>query len=107
MLLVNFGIRHPDAGVELYPDGMTRGPYSLKNGMLGMGPFHLRAKKMPNLINAAKQTITELAKTAYFSSKRASPSYDPGRADLHGASFGAMESAENERSGQLDDSPAS
>jgi 3-oxoacid CoA-transferase subunit B len=39
-----------------------------ENGMLGMGPFPFEGEEDPDLINAGKQTITELARTAYFDS---------------------------------------
>ncbi|MEO0388543.1 MAG: CoA-transferase, partial [Pseudomonadota bacterium] len=39
-----------------------------ENGMLGMGPFPLEGEEDPDLINAGKQTITELSRTAYFDS---------------------------------------
>ncbi|MYF90332.1 MAG: succinyl-CoA--3-ketoacid-CoA transferase, partial [Boseongicola sp. SB0676_bin_33] len=37
-----------------------------ENGMLGMGPFPFEGEEDPDLINAGKQTITELKRTAYF-----------------------------------------
>jgi 3-oxoacid CoA-transferase subunit B len=39
-----------------------------ENGMLGMGPFPFEGEEDPDLINAGKQTITELPRTAYFDS---------------------------------------
>ena len=39
-----------------------------ENGMLGMGPFPYEGEEDPDLINAGKQTITELSRTAYFDS---------------------------------------
>ena len=39
-----------------------------ENGMLGMGPFPYEGEEDPDLINAGKQTITELERTAYFDS---------------------------------------
>ena len=39
-----------------------------ENGMLGMGPFPIEGEEDPDLINAGKQTITELKRTAYFDS---------------------------------------
>jgi 3-oxoacid CoA-transferase subunit B len=39
-----------------------------ENGMLGMGPFPIDGEEDPDLINAGKQTITELRRTAYFDS---------------------------------------
>jgi 3-oxoacid CoA-transferase subunit B len=61
--------RHPDAGVELHP---RRHDVQLQseNGMLGIGPFPYEGEEDPDLINAGKQTITELPTTSYFSSAR-------------------------------------
>jgi len=39
-----------------------------ENGMLGMGPFPFEGEEDPDLINAGKQTITELPTTSYFDS---------------------------------------
>jgi 3-oxoacid CoA-transferase subunit B len=64
---VNLGIGIPTLVVQLHP---RRHDVQLQseNGMLGMGPFPYEGEEDPDLINAGKQTITELPTTSYFSS---------------------------------------
>ncbi|QMW24600.1 CoA transferase subunit B [Sandaracinobacteroides saxicola] len=64
-----------------------------ENGMLGMGPFPYEGEEDPDLINAGKQTITELPRTAYFSSADSFAMIRGGHMDL--SILGAMEVAEN------------
>ncbi|MBW7945128.1 CoA transferase subunit B [Sphingosinicella microcystinivorans] len=64
-----------------------------ENGMLGMGPFPLENEVDPDLINAGKQTITELRRTSYFSSSDSFAMIRGGHIDL--SILGAMEVAEN------------
>ena len=63
-----------------------------ENGMLGMGPFPYEDKIDPDLINAGKQTITELRRTSYFSSADSFAMIRGGHIDL--AILGAMEVSE-------------
>ena len=58
---------YSDLGHNYIPDGIEVTLQS-ENGMLGMGPFPIEGEEDPDLINAGKQTITELPQTAYFDS---------------------------------------
>ena len=64
-----------------------------ENGMLGMGPFPFEGEEDPDLINAGKQTITELARTSYFDSATSFGMIRGGK--IAAAVLGAMEVAEN------------
>ena len=64
-----------------------------ENGMLGMGPFPFEGEEDPDLINAGKQTITELDRTSYFDSATSFGMIRGGK--IAAAILGAMEVAEN------------
>ena len=89
---VNLGIGIPTLVANYIPHGMEVTLQS-ENGMLGMGPFPYEDEVDADLINAGKQTITEIAESAYFSSADSFAMIRGGHINL--SILGAMEVAEN------------
>jgi 3-oxoacid CoA-transferase subunit B len=88
---VNLGIGIPTLVANNIPEGMEVTLQS-ENGMLGIGPFPYDDEVDPDLINAGKQTISELDSSSYFGSEQSFAMIRGGHIDL--TVLGAMEVSE-------------
>ncbi len=89
---VNLGIGIPTLVANYIPEGVSIQLQS-ENGMLGMGPFPFEGEEDADLINAGKQTVTELPTTSFFDSAASFAMVRGGHIQL--SILGALQVAEN------------
>jgi 3-oxoacid CoA-transferase subunit B len=80
-MFINLGIGMPTLAANYIPEG-TEVVLHSENGMMGVGPFPYEGEEDPDLINAGKQTVTEIAGTSYFDSAQSFAMVRGGHIDM-------------------------